>query len=63
MAAFEGLTATVEPVQTVLHGKLADQASLYELLHRIQALGLELVEVRRLPDQTAAATDIPNRSH
>jgi hypothetical protein len=54
---FEGLTASVEPVETVLHGPVQDQdqdqdqdqAALYGLLDRIQALGLELVEVRRLP--------------
>jgi len=50
LAAFEGLDASVEPVETVLHGPVADQAALYGLLDRIQALGLELVEVRRLPD-------------
>ena len=49
-AAFEGMRASVEPVETVLHGPVQDQAALYGLLQRIQALGLELVEVRRLPD-------------
>jgi hypothetical protein len=49
LAAFEGLTATVEPVETVLHGPVPDQASLHGLLDRIQSLGLELVEIRRLP--------------
>ena len=50
LAAFEGLTATVEPVETVLHGPVEDQSSLHGLLDRIQSLGLELVEIRRLPD-------------
>jgi len=49
-AAFEGMRASVEPVETVIHGPVLDQAALYGLLDRIQALGLELVEVRRLPD-------------
>ena len=49
-AAFEGMRASVEPVETVLHGPVQDQAALYGLLHQIQALGLELVEIRRLPD-------------
>jgi hypothetical protein len=50
MAAFEGMRASVEPVETVLHGPVQDQAALYGLLDRIQNLGLELVEIRRLPD-------------
>jgi hypothetical protein len=49
LAAFEGLSATVQPVETVLHGPVPDQSSLYGLLDRIQSLGLELVEIRRLP--------------
>jgi hypothetical protein len=49
-AAFEGLSATVEPVETVLYGPVRDQAALYGLLDRIQSLGLELLEVRRLPE-------------
>ena len=61
MAAFEGLTATVEPVETVLHGPIQDQ-SLHGLLDRIQSLGLELVEIRRLPaaaDELAAESEPP----
>src|SRR5215216_7316358 len=49
LTAFEGLTATVEPVEPVLHGPVADQSSLHGLLDRIQSLGLELVEIRRVP--------------
>jgi hypothetical protein len=32
-----------------LSGVLADQAALYGVLAQIEALGLELIEVRRLP--------------
>jgi hypothetical protein len=48
LAAFEGLTASVEPVETVLYGPIEDQSSLHGLLDRIQSLGLELVEIRQL---------------
>ena len=48
LAAFEGLVSEVEPVETVLHGPLRDQAELHGVLARIQALGLELVELRRV---------------
>ena len=47
--AFEDLTITVQPVETVLHGPVQDQAALYRLLDRIQSLGLELVEIRQIP--------------
>ena len=45
--AFEGLAVSVSPVETVVRGTVADSAALYGILDRIQALGLELVEVRR----------------
>jgi hypothetical protein len=48
-SVFEGLTLDVHPVETVLHGDIADQAALHGILDRVQALGLELVEVRQLP--------------
>ena len=46
---FDGLEKEDERVETILHGPVRDQAELHGLLHRLQALGLELVEVRRLP--------------
>jgi hypothetical protein len=47
--SFEGMESEIEPVETVLHGPVRDQAELHGLIDRIQALGLELIEVRRLP--------------
>lgn len=48
LSAFEGMEGFVQAKETVLRGPVIDQAALYGLLDRIQALGLELVEVRRL---------------
>jgi hypothetical protein len=45
----EGLEVDVDPTSTALHGWLADQAALFGMLARIRLLGLELIEVRRLP--------------
>ena len=52
---FERRTATVEPVETVLHGPLADQAALTGLLLRLELLGVQVVEVRRLHGPAAEA--------
>jgi hypothetical protein len=54
LARFEGMQSGVEPVETVLHGPVADQAALHGLLGLIRSLGLELVEVRRLPGRDHA---------
>jgi hypothetical protein len=49
---FEHLTASVEPVETVVHGPLADQAALHGLLARLESLGVQVLEVRRLREQS-----------
>lgn len=48
LEGIEYLTATVVPTETVLSGVVPDQAALLGLLARLQSLGLEVVEVRRL---------------
>ena len=48
-SAFPALRARAEGGDTVLTGVLADQAALYGVLAEAEALGLELIEVRRLP--------------
>jgi hypothetical protein len=45
--AFPALDIQAEGEETVLTGALTDQAALYGVLHQIEALGLELLEVHR----------------
>lgn len=47
--AFPALRVRTSGDATVLTGMLADQAALYGVLAEIEALGLELIEVRLLP--------------
>ena len=47
--AFPTLRAQARGEDTVLTGALSDQAALHGVLADIEALGLELLEVRRLP--------------
>ena len=51
---------TPEQVNTVLYG-VSDQAALYGLLDRLRALGVVVVEVRRVPE-TAVETDEDDES-
>jgi len=52
---FERLTASVEPVETVVHGPLQDQAALNGLLARLETIGIQVIEVRRLQERDAEA--------
>ena len=47
LGAFPGMCAQAHEKETVLSGPLADQAALHGVLAEIEALGLELLEVRR----------------
>ena len=44
---FPTLSTEAQGAETVLAGALADQAALYGVIAQIEALGLELIEVRR----------------
>jgi len=47
--AFPALQARASGGDTVLTGPLPDRAALHGVLAELEALGLELLEVRRLP--------------
>jgi hypothetical protein len=48
-AALGDPEATAAPAQTIVRRSVESPADLHEILRRCQSLGLELVEVRRLP--------------
>jgi hypothetical protein len=47
--AFPDLQARTRGGDTILMGVFADQAALYGVLAELEALGIDLIEVRRLP--------------
>jgi hypothetical protein len=49
--AFPDLHAETQGQHTLLRGAVADQAALHGVLAQIEALGLELLEVRHLPPE------------
>jgi hypothetical protein len=49
IGAFDGLGASPTAGGTVIRGAIPDQAALFGVLERIDALGLELLEVRSVP--------------
>jgi hypothetical protein len=53
LEALEPLDARATAGDTLLVGRLADRAALYGFIARIEALGLELVELQRLPHRPA----------
>ena len=44
----EHFSVEVVPIRTVMRGPVADQAALHGIINRLQSLGLELIEVRRI---------------
>jgi hypothetical protein len=48
LGAFGPMQVSTVPGHTLLSGLIEDQAALFGVLERIQSLGLELEEVRRL---------------
>lgn len=55
LRAFPALRAETQGQDTLLRGAVEDQAALHGVLAQIEALGLELLEVRRLqPDPMTA---------
>jgi hypothetical protein len=47
LAGALGLEAEVHPVETTLHGRVADRVALHALLDRLDTLGLDVIELRK----------------
>ena len=47
MQAFPTLTATRSGHDTLLTGAIPDQSALYGVIHQLEALGLQLLEINR----------------
>ena len=45
------------PAETVLHGEGVDQSALHGVLDQLERLGVELLEIRRLPDDDESVQD------
>jgi hypothetical protein len=45
-----GMTATVQPGDTILRGPVEDRPALLGVLDRLRCNGIELIDLRRLPN-------------
>ena len=52
LAQVENVDVAEQELRTVLRGQFVDQAELQGFLNRLQSLGLEVVEVRRVPTRS-----------
>jgi hypothetical protein len=60
LAQVENVDVAEQELRTVLSGRFVDQAELHGFLHRLEALGLEVVEVRRVstaPEEDPTANE------
>ena len=55
LTAFPSLAASVQPVTTVLQGELPDQSALNSVLDHLDELGVEIIDVSKLPPLPAQA--------
>ncbi|TCC49559.1 hypothetical protein E0H73_42185 [Kribbella pittospori] len=63
MQAFPTLTASSRGQDTILTGSLPDQCVLYGIINQLEALGLELLEIRPLPPSHGRPLATQARSH
>lgn len=61
-AELADLDVVIEPARTVLRGQVVDQAALRGLLDRLEHSGLDILELRRLPDPEPATESVSPRT-
>jgi len=55
LSAFPAMVAELDGAETVLTGLLEDQSAVFGVLAQIEALGLELLELRRIGRESPAS--------
>ena len=58
MVAFPTLTATRSGDDTLLTGSLPDQSALYGVINQLEALGLQLLEIRSRSGDTGTTSHV-----
>jgi len=61
MQAFPTLAAIRSGQDTVLTGSLPDQSALYGVIYQLEVLGMQLLEIRRLPTGDAERAESSER--
>jgi epsilon-lactone hydrolase len=61
MQAFPTLAASRSGQDTLLTGSLPDQSALYGVVDQLEALGMQLLEIRRLPTGDAERPESSER--
>ena len=62
LSAFPTMVAVVDGSDTVLTGSLRDQSAVFGVLAQIEALGLELLELRQIREPSKSPESADNRS-
>jgi hypothetical protein len=60
LSAFPTMVPDVEGSDTVLNGSLTDPSALFGVLAQIEALGLELLELRQIQGSSVSPTRVPS---
>ena len=55
--AFEGMHMESKDRQTILTGEVKDQPHLFDVLNRLNGLGLELLSVQAMPDEDYSGSE------
>ena len=61
LSAFPAMVSELKGTETVLTGLLEDSSALFGVVAQIEALGLELIELRRIRPRPATSRELPAR--
>jgi hypothetical protein len=62
LSAFPSMASELKSGETLLSGRLEDRSALFGVLAQIEALGLELLEVRQVPAASQSPDSGDDRS-